>query len=199
MFITINRLFFVIILMIYFFSNCSFKLNGNKAAPKNPLQIDTVQAYFFYEVNVPLMCYSRFDQIEQGNNLIYFDSLINHKEIEELYKGETVFICEYQGMMEEYMEKAKAGITQNKESIQNFQKNIFYLTHQDDTAYTRTLYHDKNRILTYKKIYAKFACANVGKLKQLVPITKNFKCCYSNSLERIQTFFIIDVFEFKLE
>lgn len=186
------------LLIALYFVNCSAHLEkpGNIAL-KNNIPVDTIQGYFLYEANVPLMCYSRFDQIEQGNNLIFFDSSINKKEIQELYtKG--VFIYSYPLVIQQYINKKGSGLPQNKTAVWDFERAISYFHHQKDSLYNRTLYYDKKNILSYKKICAKFACINLGKLKQLIPKTANYKCCYSNTSEMINTFFIIDVFEFKL-
>jgi hypothetical protein len=156
---------------------------------------DTVEGVFLYEVNVPQKCYTRIDEIEQGNNLIYFDSLINVKEIVDLYtKG--VYTLEFQPFLEPAFRSK--GILQNRNTIVEFQKNIHPYINENDSNYHRNLYYDSRKILTFKKVYLKFECKNLGELSQLIPTTKNYKCCYSNMKVKLNTFYITEIFDYRV-
>lgn len=191
-----NLLFFLLVML--FFYSCSSTIKNNKTITyKDNFRVDTIQGYFLYEVNVPAKCFTRFDQIEQGNNLIFFDSLISVRRIEKLYQR-GVFLFEYQPIIDQYINDHQLGLTQNKDAIRNFNHAISYAIHRDDSAYNKELYYDEKKILAYKKVYAKFSFVTLGGLKQLIPITENYKCCYSNKTEMTNSFFIIDVFNFTL-
>jgi hypothetical protein len=158
---------------------------------------DTVSGYFLYEVNVAYKCYSRFDQIEQGNNLILYDSLMSNLDIKDLYKH-GVFYFEYQYPIVRYIENHKKGLSQVKEDISRFNDSISSFRHVDDSSYMKTLVYDNSKVLSYKLVYAKFIVVHLGKLKQLIPTTQNFRCCYSNTIKEIDTYFITDILEFKI-
>ncbi len=183
------------ILAIYFFGSCGITSKQSQLASIN--KIDTIEGFFFYEFDVPIKCYNRFDQIEQGNNLIYFDSLLSEQNIKNFYK-KGVFVYQYQPFIHKFIEDKKVGISQNKQSINQFNKAINYNFQINDSSYLKTLYKDEKKIISYKKLYAKFLCLNLGELQQLVPKTKNYQCCYSNIDENLNTFFVIDVLDFEL-
>lgn len=188
------------ILLCFFLSSIIFlgcSINKRGSINTKILLVDTIQGYFFYEFNVPLMCYSKLDQIEQSHNLIYFDSLISKIEIRELYQ-KGVFAYQFQPMVDKFIKKNKADIPQNKTAFWKFYRAISYYEHINDSAYKEQLYYDSKKKLSYKKVFAKFSIVNLGKLKQLVPNTHNYICCYSNKTESLNTYFIIDVLEFKL-
>lgn len=175
---------------------------SNKVS-KNVLSIpvldktDTIEGFFLYEVNVPSKCYSRFDQIEQGNNLILFDSVGVSAEIKSVYdKG--VFFYLYQPVITEFIMNTGKGIAQKKESIKAFNLSIHHDIHKEDSLYHETLYFDKQRILSYKKLYAKFCVKYLGYLKQLIPVTKDYKCCYTNQVKSIKSYFVTEVISFTL-
>jgi hypothetical protein len=182
-----------ILLTFLIFSCSSQKVTSDSHINKT----DTIEGFFLYEVNTPRKCYTRFDQIEQGNNLIYFDSIALNKNIEEAYTN-GLFYFLYQSVINNYIKKIGHGINQDKNSVYRFTLAIDYLIHDRDSVYNKTLYFDNSRILTYKKVYAKFVALNIGYLDQLVPVTKNYECCYSNKKKSLNTYFITKVISFKL-
>jgi hypothetical protein len=170
---------------------------GHSPATGEAIHMDTITGCFLYEVNVPNKCYTRWDQIEQGNNLVFFDSLIGKKPIDELYR-KGVFMFEYQPVIARFIEKRRAGIAQNTASIKRFRDSIGFATHEHDRLYTRNLYYDSKKILTYKKVRATFVVLPVKALEQLVPDTRHYTCCYANKTEKLDTYFITDVLEFNI-
>lgn len=155
-------------------------------------QIDTLEGFFLYEINAPEKCYTRFDQIEQGNALLRFDTLISKKPITEFYRR-GIFIFAFQPIMQNYIKDFSIGAIQNKNVINNFLSKINNLIKEKDSTGKGVLYYDSKKLLSFKKVYLRLVVASLGYQKQLVPKTKKYKCCYSNTLEEINTFFIIDI------
>lgn len=178
-----------IAIVMCFSSNVAYETKWQKK------KIDTIQGYFLYEVDAPSKCFARFDQIEQGNNLIYFDTLIGKSRIGNLYE-KGVFLFEYQPLMYKYATSHEGGVKQNRTSIQKFSNSIDADDHKDDSVYRKNLYYDSNKVIAYKKVYAKFVIISMGKLEQMIPVTENYKCCFSNKKAYLNTFFIIDVLNF---
>ena len=160
-------------------------------------QIDSLEGMFFYEGNVPYRCFARLDQVEQSNNIICFDEQIISLSIEELYK-KGIFYFTYPSLISDYIKQHKVSLTQNKNSIQKFEKEINFLIHKDDGTYNNTLYYDSSKILSFKKFYGKIYFFKLGKLEQFVPSTRNYKCCYSNIKITTETFFITNIIAVKI-
>jgi hypothetical protein len=191
----IKRKIFVTLTILLSLFSCvtSRKKQNNAVAVTTKL----IEGYFLYEANVPEKCFARFDQIEQGNNLIFFDTLVNEVGIEQLYQ-KGVFVFQYQPMLEKVVDSGKVKTDQNREPLNQFEKAISYILHNEEYQYNNTYYYDSSKVLTYKKIYAQFRVVNCGKINQLVPHMGNYECCYSNEIEAIETYFISDVMQFKL-
>lgn len=201
------RLYFFLVLCGFFLAGCGSggKLNksrqiisGNSPDTKpGPLPIDTLEGLFFYEVNVPEKAYTKFDQVEQSNKLIPYDSLIYYKNIEDLYEH-GVYIFHYESIMGDFINERRQGIARNKVAIQKLDDSVCMPVFLGDSAYLSNLYFDKSRSFSYKKIYAKLAVVNLGRRDQLIPKADNYRCCYSNRKGKPDTYFIVDVLESKL-
>lgn len=185
--------------IVLLFCACSVsKKNNHQSARPNPALSDTLEALFLYEINVPSKCYTRFDQIEQERSLIFFDSRISSlQSIEKLYQ-KGVFFLSYQPVVNKFMEDHPGSYDQNRNSIQGFNNIIKPLIRMEDSSFNKSLYYDKDQIISYKKIYARIVVVELGNLTQLVPDTKKYKCCYSNRTERIKSYFITDILSFQL-
>jgi hypothetical protein len=187
--------------MICFFALFLFSCMGNKKNVNSNRylvpQIDSLEGMFFYEGNVPYKCFTRLNQVEQSNNIIFFDEQITSLSIEQLYK-KGVFYFTYPSLISDYIKQHKVSLAQNKNSIQKFEKKISFLIHKDDSAYNSTLYYDSSKILSFKKFYGKIYFFDLGKLEQFVPYSRNYECCYWNIKTTTQTFFITDISEVKI-
>ena len=158
---------------------------------------DTVEGFFLYEVNVPRKCFTRFDQIEQGNNFVHFDSVGLNTNLFHVYK-KGVFYFSYQPVIADYILKMGISTEQDKISIHDFTLGIDYLNHRNDSNYNKTLYYDGSKLLTYKKFYAKFTVKNLGHIDQLIPKTMNYECCYWNQLKSVQTYLVKKIISFRI-
>ena len=196
MLLKLSQLNFVFILSVLLgsYSDSSESICLSKL---DKIQEDTIAGYFLYEVNVPLKCYTRFDQIERGHNLIIYDSLIGEKNIQYLYRN-GIYILDYESLIVQYITRQGKGIPQNQDALWSFRKAIYHSFNETDTADTQNLHFDKSKTLSYKKIYAKFVVLRLGKLEQMIPDTNNYQCCYANRKEVINSFFITDILEFDL-
>lgn len=183
---------------ITMFSGCNTRIGNLRAQQDYKYnKYDTIYRTFLYEVNVPLQCYTRFDQTERGHNLILYDSLISNTEIDLLYE-KGIFVVSYEPIISDFIMKNRQGLSQNKERIMAFHKKASLVVHQNDSISSSELIYDKSRILTYRKINARIVVTHLGKLSQLIPFMKNYTCCYSNQMKEIETFFIVDILEFDL-
>lgn len=187
-------------LVIYF--SAIFIISSSCSSNKVSKQIafnecDTIEGFFLYEVNVPMKCYSRFDQIEQGNNFICYDSIKFNENIQDVYQN-GVFYFIFQPVIANFMTKTGTRINQDKVSVNTFSLSVDYLNHLEDTDYNNLLYYDRNKILTYKKFFAKFVVQKLGYIKQLIPTTKNYECCYSNKLKSVKSYFVTKVISFEI-
>jgi len=160
------------------------------------IKLDTISATFLYEVNVPEMCYQRFDQIDQGNNLILYNKNIKRVNIDSLYNN-GIYYFSNDKFTHNLEVQNGINVYQNKSSIYNFLNSIDY-SHHRNSKYRKTLIRDKSGILLYKKVYAKFVVAFLGQQMQLTPQTNNYKCCYSNNTESINAYLIVDVINYKI-
>ena len=105
---------------------------------------------------------------------------------------------DYQPVINRFITENKHGIPQNKMSIKTFQLALRQLKQLSDKDSSQAVYSDQNRILKYKKIVATVCYVSLGKQAQLIPDIVNYRCCYSNKTERIDTYFITDVIDFKI-
>lgn len=181
--------------LLFFLHSSVRKSPGVTESYSKHLRVDTIQGYFLYEANVPFKCYSRYDQIEQSHNLIFFDSSISTTEIISSYQ-KGVFAYQFQPMIDKIITQKQISIPQNKNNFWKFHKAISYIDHVNDSVYNNQLYYDRKNILAYKKVYATFATIDLGKIGQLVPNTDNYSCCYSNTTDSLNTYFITDVIDF---
>jgi hypothetical protein len=158
---------------------------------------DTLEGYFLYEVNVPAMCYTRFDQIEQGRNMLFFDSLLVKGPMNRLYE-KGVFFINYDLPIADYIYKNEVNFNRDTSSIGKFQIDLSPLLHSKDSSYLKSLYFDKTGILSYKKVYAKFSCIRLKKVSQLIPKTSGFECCYSNERKKIDSYIITKIINYRI-
>jgi hypothetical protein len=165
-------------------------------------KVDTVIGYFLYEVDAPLTCYTRADQVEQYGCLIFFNDQIANVKIENLYRA-GVFMFEYQPLLREFFIR-RGGVSQNGSQVNWLYNSIDYKLRENDPKYLTNIYWDTNKVNRYKKIYAKFLVVSLGPLDILVPDTARFRkdeiknCCYHNKTMRLEIFFIADVLELEL-
>jgi hypothetical protein len=188
---------FLIIFLLIFLLACNGNKKGISTVRYSVPKIDSLEGAFFYEGNVPYKCFVRNNQIEQTNNVIFYDAAITSISIDNLYQ-KGVFYFTYPTVISEYIKKNKISLLQNKSSIQNFEKNINFLIHSNDSIYTKTLFYYSINILSFKKSYAKIYYFKLGKMEQPIPDMKNYECCYSNIKKMVETFFITDIKNLKL-
>ncbi|MEO8406263.1 MAG: hypothetical protein ABI480_16760 [Chitinophagaceae bacterium] len=166
-------------------------------AKLSQVMLDTIEGDFLYEVNVPLKAYTRFDQIERGNNLIIYDSLFASGEVSQAYQ-KGIFILDYELIIQEFLKQHKdLRLTQDPD-IWKFIKRVNQTTHQNDSLYMSTLYYDRSKIFSFKRIRAKLVVAHLGLIKQLIPASDNYKCCYTTKFDNLDTYFVQNVLEFKI-
>jgi len=175
---------------------------ATRVIPNQLQKIDTVGGYFLYEVDAPLTCYTRADQVEQYSSLIFFNDQIATVKIENLYRA-GVFMFEYQPLLRQYFVR-RGGVSQNESHIKWFFDSLDYKTRENDPKYLTNIYWDNNKVIRYKKIYAKFLVAPLGPLEILVPDTDRFRkdeiknCCYNNKTMSLEILFIVDVLELQM-
>jgi hypothetical protein len=82
---------FLSVLLIIFFIDASNSLSAQQYVVS---KMDSTEGLFFYEVNAPVKCFTRFDQIEQSNNIVFFAENISSVQIDELY-SKGIFYYSY--------------------------------------------------------------------------------------------------------
>jgi len=164
----------------------------NDISHKNDtIKTDTISGVFLYEVNVPERCYSRMDQIEQGNNFIWYDNQIKKKTIGKLYQR-GVIVLNYDNSITNFEKQSHLVLAQKQKSIDSFLNAFNYFSYHNN-AQEKTLVYDKSGKLSYRKLRAKFIVVELGDQQQLVPMMKQYTCCYANRQMPVRTFFIIDI------
>ena len=184
----------LLLLIVLFAKNDVAKVRGfSDRIDRN----DTISGYFLFEVNVPKKCFTRFDQIEQGNNLINYDASIATNDVGTIYE-KGVFCLSPQPFIEKFFLKGNPNLTQNRKSVDSFVQLLNPFMHENDSAFNKSLIKDKSGLLSYKKVYARFCILKLGNVDQLVPQTINYRCCYANYKRSIKTFYIKDILEYKI-
>jgi len=159
-------------------------------------ELDTLSGFFLYESNVPFMCYTNRDQLEQEHCLIYYsDSLVN-KNIAELYRKGMFFDGPISPIVSEALKKG-ISIKPNMDNIWRFRRLTAPYLYGNNNNYSGAIY-DSSKNLTYIKIRAKMIVRKIGKMKWLIPKTAEYKYCYSNTKEEIETYLIEDFIDFKV-
>jgi hypothetical protein len=159
--------------------------------------MDSTEGLFFYEVNAPLKCFTRFDQIEQSNNIVFFAENISSVQIDELY-SKGIFYYSYPAVISNYILETRTSLPQIKSSILDFEKKLNYLSHASDSVYQKTLYYDSSKVLSFKKFSAKIFFFSLGELNQRIPSLNDYTCCYSNKKIKTKAFSIYDIKEVKV-
>ncbi|SHN29565.1 hypothetical protein SAMN05216311_108220 [Chitinophaga sp. CF418] len=157
--------------------------------------IDTISGIFMYEANVPLVAHAR-DQIEQTSLIIKFDSLCYQNPIALYDCGVFFYLCSRS--KRDSIEMNVDIKYSDDNSVISMLKKLNYMINATDSNYLRTIIFDNEKILMYKKIYAKFTYVNIGKTNVLVPKLQNYRCCYSHSKRKIDSYCILKVLEYEV-
>jgi hypothetical protein len=179
---------------IFILSGFKNKFNRNHFAK---VKVDTLSGLFLYEINVPFNCYSRFDQIEQGNSLIYFSDDISKKNITEVYKKGIFTYSPTEAIINKALKEGFNTVSKS-ENIWKFVRQTAPYIYEKDSINSKSLIYDISGNLTYIKIYAKIAVENLGPTKVLIPKTDGYQCCFSNSSTEVETYLILNFIDFRI-
>lgn len=157
--------------------------------------IDTLSGFFLFEANVPLVAHAR-DQIEQSSLIIKYDSLCYPNPVSLYDCGVFFYLCS---------RSTRDGIEMNvdikysdDDSVIRMLQKMSYSPDEVDSNYLKTAIFDKERILMYKKFYARFTYVRIGKTNVLVPKLEDYRCCYSHLKRKIESYCILKVLEYKI-
>jgi hypothetical protein len=188
----------IVLIVFLLNTSCLFlKKEGSHRGKVFTLRNDTISGFFLYEVNVPDLCFSRFDQIEESNRLIIYDNNIRAQPIDRLYK-KGVFYLDYARPIENYILNNRKSLTQNKIALNTFLTIISPFRHLNEEGYKKGLIFDKTNTLSYKKVYMKFVCIRLEKNFVMIPKTIDYKCCFSAEEKYLDLYFIKDILAYTI-
>lgn len=158
------------------------------------IKADTVEGLFLCEIDAPLKCLNRLDNLASQAIINYDSTLLKHN-LEQLYrKGRYYYLDHYNRQkITLYIEAFS-----DKQSVIELYRRLHDLTVLNDEKTLATAVYDGTGYLRYKKFYAKFLCVDLGKVANMIPIITKGECIYTNEEILIDTKYIIKVLDFSI-
>ncbi|SHL81423.1 hypothetical protein SAMN05444266_10581 [Chitinophaga jiangningensis] len=169
---------------------------GNVFVPKvsKSLELDTINGDFLYELNVGYSCYSRFDQIEQMEDVITYDSFLVRNNLAQLYKR-GMFLLFPDKTIYSSLSQREIMKFRKDSSIIHFIQPFYSMKHPYDSSGFTGVVSDSTGNLLFKRFHAIMVCARIGPAQMLVPNMKDYKCCYANTKEFVNAWYVLELIQ----
>lgn len=179
-----------IVFLVHIVSQLVFgQLNGDSLA-NSKIKVDTVEGLFLCEIDAPLKCLNRLDNLG-SQAIINYDSTLLKNNLKELYsKGLHYYLDHYnRRKITLYIQ-----VLSDQQSVIELYKRLHDLTVLNDEKSIATAVYDGTGYLKYKKFYAKLVCEDLGMVTNMIPIIDKGECTYSDEDNLINTKYLIKVF-----
>ncbi len=172
---------FIYLLILFFFNGCS------TIKPNETTKIE--KGFFLYEVNVPLKYYTFEDAVETPERLLKFPK--NKNELLNNYKSGLYFFGKTGEKKDSLIIKFEKKRIYNSKSINIFIENISMRVENYYQKKYNNFYWIDN--MAYIKFYAEFYIEDIGEIDEMIPKLENYRCCYSNTIEKVKGKIIVKV------
>gem|GEM_PF-6617006 len=156
------------------------------------IQVDTITGDFLFELNVAYSCYSRFDQIEQLDDIIIYDSLLLKRDLQRLYR-KGMYVILPAKRIQDFLKQPEIRSRRKDSSVFNFLRPTFVKKRAGDSLFYASATSDRTGRLLYRKFHATLVCAKIGPVETMIPDMRKYKCCYANKKEQIDSWYILEV------
>ncbi|MPT35513.1 MAG: hypothetical protein E2604_10600 [Flavobacterium sp.] len=173
--------------VLFFLNGCCIR--------KQDKSIKIEKGLFLYEVNVPLRYYTFEDAIETPEHLLRLPKDNDH--LLDSYKEGVYFFAKNGQKKDSLIRKYENMKMYDLKSINKLIDSL--------SSYTRDYYLGKQENyywignMAFIKFYAEFYVQDVGQIEEMIPKLENYKCCYSNTIEKVKGRVIVKVKKIKLK
>ncbi|WP_440135457.1 hypothetical protein [Chitinophaga sancti] len=168
------------------------QLNGDPLADLK--MVDTVEGLFLCEIDAPLKCLNRLDNLGSQAIINYDSTLLKHN-LEQLYRKGLYYYLDHYNRQKITL---YTQLISDKQSVIELYKKLHDLTVLNDETALATAVYDGTGYLRYKKFYAKFLCVDLGMVANMIPIIDKGECTYTNEDNLIDTKYIVKVLDFNI-
>ena len=168
------------------------QLNGDPLADLK--MVDTVEGLFLCEIDAPLKCLNRLDNLGSQAIINYDSTLLKHN-LEQLYRKGLYYYLDHYNRQKITL---YTQLISDKQSVIELYKKLHDLTVLNDETALATAVYDATGYLRYKKFYAKFLCVDLGMVANMIPIIDKGECTYTNEDNLIDTKYIVKVLDFNI-